>query len=144
MPMTKVDGRIIPGLTYDWPDRLFLFCISFTADGPQRARLPIPPTATSILPVVTKDLSTLRFSRYDFLSRCCQLFSTLITRQPMVIVEFYLLAFSHFRYRRKNTNSGFHKNRTHDFRTSRCTWLPSRPLATLDSHCTLDTATVES
>ena len=24
-----------------------------------------------------------------------------------------------------NTNSGFHKNRTHDFRTSRCMWLPT-------------------
>ena len=34
-----------------------------------------------------------------------------------------------FRYRRQNTNSGFHKNRTHNFRTSRCTRLPTRPLA---------------
>ena len=29
---------------------------------------------------------------------------------------------------RNSTNFGSHNNRTHDFRASRCTWLPSRPL----------------
>ena len=51
-----------------------------------------------------------------FLSRCK--FSTLTTRQPMV--EFYLLAFPRFPLRKKEHKSYFGKNRTHDFRTSRC------------------------
>ena len=51
-----------------------------------------------------------------FLSRCK--FSTLTTRQPMV--EFYLLTFPRFPLRKKERKSYFGKNRTHDFRTSRC------------------------
>ena len=51
-----------------------------------------------------------------FLSRCK--FSTLTTRQPMV--EFYLLTFPRFPLRKKKHKSYFGKNRTHDFRTSRC------------------------
>ena len=51
-----------------------------------------------------------------FLSRCK--FSTLTTRQPMV--EFYLLMFPRFPLRKKEHKSYFGKNRTHDFRTSRC------------------------
>ena len=51
-----------------------------------------------------------------FLSRCK--FSTLTTRQPMV--EFYLLTFPRFPLRKKEHESYFGKNRTHDFRTSRC------------------------
>ena len=51
-----------------------------------------------------------------FLSRCN--FSTLTTRQPMV--EFYLLTFPRFPLRKKEHKSYFGKNRTHDFRTSRC------------------------
>ena len=52
----------------------------------------------------------------SFLSRCK--FSTLTTRQPMV--EFYLLTFPRFPLRKKEHKSYFGKNRTHDFRTSRC------------------------
>ena len=52
-----------------------------------------------------------------FLSRCK--FSTLTTRQPMM-VEFYLLTFPRFPLRKKKHKSYFGKNRTHDFRTSRC------------------------
>ena len=71
----------------------------------------------TILPVVTKDLPiSPRFTPYDFLSRCK--FSTLTTRQPMV--EFYLLTFPRFPLRKKEHMSYFGKNRTHDFRTSRC------------------------
>ena len=71
----------------------------------------------TILPVVTKDLPiSPRFTPYDFLSRCK--FSTLTTRQPMV--EFYLLTFPRFPLRKKKHKSYFGKNRTHDFRTSRC------------------------
>ena len=69
------------------------------------------------LPVVTKDLPiSPRFTTCDFLSRCK--FSTLTTRQPMV--EFYLLTFPRFPLRKKEHKSYFGKNRTHDFRTSRC------------------------
>ena len=70
-----------------------------------------------ILPVVTKDsLISPRFTPYDFLSRCK--FSNLITHRPMV--EFYLLTFPRFPLRKKQHKSYFGKNRTHDFRTSRC------------------------
>ena len=51
-----------------------------------------------------------------FLSRCK--FSTLTTRQPMV--EFCLLTFPRFPLRKKEHKSYLGKNRTHDFRTSRC------------------------
>ena len=71
----------------------------------------------TILPVVTEDLPiSPRFTPYDFLSRCK--FSTLTIRQPMV--EFYLLTFPRFPLRKKERKSYFGKNRTHDFRTSRC------------------------
>ena len=71
----------------------------------------------TIQPVVTKDLPiSPRFTPYNFLSRCK--FSTLTTRQPMV--EFYLLTFPRFPLRKKEHKSYFGKNRTHDFRTSRC------------------------
>ena len=71
----------------------------------------------TILPVVTKDLPiSPRFTPYNFLSRCK--FSTLTTRQPMV--EFYLLTFPRFPLRKKEHKPYFGKNRTHDFRTSRC------------------------
>ena len=52
----------------------------------------------------------------QFLSRCK--FSTLTTRQPMI--EFYLLTFPRFPLRKKEHKSYSGKNRTHDFRTSRC------------------------
>ena len=71
----------------------------------------------TILPVVTKDLPlSPRFTPYNFLSRCK--FSILTTRQPMV--EVYLLTFPRFPLRKKENKSNFGKNRTHDFRTSRC------------------------
>ena len=71
----------------------------------------------TILPVVTEDLPfSPRFTPYDFLSRCK--FSTFTTRQPMV--EFYLLTFPRFPLRKKEHKSYLGKNRTHDFRTSRC------------------------
>ena len=71
----------------------------------------------AILSVVPKDLPiSPRFTPYDILSRCK--FSALTTRQPMV--EFYLLTFPCFPLRKKEHRSYFGKNRTHDFRTSRC------------------------
>ena len=51
-----------------------------------------------------------------FLSRCK--FSTLTTRQPMV--EFYLLTFPRFPFRKKEHKTYFGENRTHNFCTSRC------------------------
>ena len=71
----------------------------------------------TILPVVTKDLSiSPRLTPYDFLSRCK--FGTLTTRQPMV--QFDELMFPRFPLQKKEHKSYFGKNRTHDFRTSRC------------------------
>ena len=71
----------------------------------------------TILPVVTKDLFiSPRFTPYDFLSRCK--FVTLTRCLPMV--EFYLLTFPRFPLRKKEHKSYIGKNRTHDFRTSRC------------------------
>ena len=71
----------------------------------------------TILPVVTKDLPLSPVQALQFvLSRCK--FSTLTTRQPMV--EFYLLTFPRFPLRKKEHKSYSGKNRTHDFRTSRC------------------------
>ena len=71
----------------------------------------------TILPVVTKDLPiSPRFTPYNILSRCK--FSTLTTRQLMV--EFYLLPSPRYPLRKKEHKSCFGKNRTQDFRTSRC------------------------
>ena len=71
----------------------------------------------TILPVVTKDFPiSPRFTPYNFFSRCK--FSTLTTRQPMV--EFNLLTFPRFSLRKKEHKPYFGKNRTYDFRTSRC------------------------
>ena len=90
----------------------------------------------TILPVVTKDLPiSPRFTPYNFLSRCK--FSTLTTRQPMV--EFYLLTFPRFPLRKKEHKSCFGKNRTHDFRTSRCAGYPLDHSG--DEGCTHDSLT---
>ena len=71
----------------------------------------------TIMPVVTKDLPiSPRFTPCNFLLQCK--FSNLTTRQPMV--ECYLLTFPRFPLRKKEHKSYFGKNRTHDFRTSRC------------------------
>ena len=71
----------------------------------------------TILPVVTKNIPiSPQFTPYDFLSRCQ--FNNLTTRQPMVGV--YLPTFPGFPLQKKEHKSYFGKNRTHDFRTSRC------------------------
>ena len=88
--------------------------------------LAISPTAMAaitilLMPAVTKDIPHLSLSpvlalRF-FLSPCK--FSTLTTRQPINVVECYLLLFSRCSlYRRRNKNPAFDKNRTHNFRTS--------------------------
>ena len=72
----------------------------------------------TILPVDTKDLPiSPRFTPYDFFI-AMQVQHSYTTRQPMV--EFYLLTFPRFPLRKKEHKSYFGKNRTHDFRTSRC------------------------
>ena len=105
--------------------QLFVFgCLYLTyhaiTDGPQRARVSIPPAVTlsSCLSVVITNLFiSPRFSPCEFLSR--YKFSTLTTRQP--IIDFYLLTCSRFPLRMQEKKSCFDKNRTHDFRTtSRC------------------------
>ena len=86
----------------------FFFFISLIADGPHHYHPACGHKGSSHLSPVL----ALQF----FLSRCK--FSTLTTRQPMV--EFYLLTFPRFPLRKKEHKSYFGKNRTHDFRTSRC------------------------
>ena len=85
----------------------FFFFFSLIADGPHHYHPACGHKGSSHLS---------RFTPYNFLSRCK--FSTLTTRQPMV--EFYLLTFPRFPLRKKEHKSYFGKNRTHDFRTSRC------------------------
>ena len=63
-----------------------------------------------IFPSLPGSRLTIFLSRYKF--------STLTTRQPMV--EFYLLTFPRFPLLEKEHKSYFGKNRTHDFRNSRC------------------------
>ena len=71
----------------------------------------------TILPVVTKDLPlSPRFTPYDFLSRCK--FSTFTTRQSMV--AFLLTHVPTLSVTKERTQILLGKNRTHDFRTSRC------------------------
>ena len=90
------------------PSFFFFFFISLIADGPHHYHPACGHKRSSHLSPV----HALQF----FLSRCK--FSTLTTRQPMV--EFYLLTFPRFPLRKKEHKSYFGKNRTHDFRTSRC------------------------
>ena len=87
---------------------LFFSFISLIADGPHHYHPACGHKGSSHLSPV----HALQF----FLSRCK--FSTLTTRQPLV--EFYLLTFPRFPLRKKEHKSYFGKNRTHDFRTSRC------------------------
>ena len=93
--------------------------IPLTADGLNVLGWVTNPTYcnVAILPVDTKDLpGSPPFSPHGFLSRCR--FSTLTTRRSMV--EFFLLTFPRFPLRKKEHKSYFGKNRTQDFRTSRC------------------------
>ena len=85
----------------------FFSLISLIADGPHHYHPACGHKGSS-------HLSPVHALRY--LSRCK--LSTLTTRQPMV--EFYLLTFPRFPLRKKEHKSYFGKNRTHDFRTSRC------------------------
>ena len=50
------------------------------------------------------------------------------------MVEFYLLTFPRFPLRKKEHKSYFGKNRTHDFRTSRCAAYLLDILITMHSH----------
>ena len=75
----------------------------------------------TMLPAVSKDLSIFpRFTPYELLSQ--RKFSNLTTRQLMV--DFYFLTFPRFPLRKKEHKSCFDKDRTHDFRTSRCAGYP--------------------
>ena len=70
-----------------------------------------------LMPVVTKDLPiSPRFTPYNFYRDANQAILQLVNQW----FEFYLLTLLRYpRYGRKNTNSAG-KNRTHNFRTSRC------------------------
>ena len=72
----------------------------------------------TILPVVTKDLPiSLRFTPYNFFI-AMQVQHSYNSSTNMV--EFYLLTFPRFPLPKKEHKSYLGKNRTHDFRTSRC------------------------
>ena len=86
----------------------FFSFISLIADGPHHYHPACGHKGSSHLSPV---------HALHFFLLCCK-FSTLTTRQPMV--EFYLLTFPRFPLRKKEHKSYFGKNRTHDFRTSRC------------------------
>ena len=61
------------------------------------------------------------------------------------MVEFYLLTFLRFPLRKKEHKSYFGKNRTHDFRTSRCAdYLLDHSGAELDYYITTTTVVVGS
>ena len=88
-------------------------CISLTADGPQRARLPIPPTATLLSCLWSRSIfSSLPGSRLMNFYRDAS--------SALLQLVNHWLSFT--------CKPCFDKNRTHDFRTSRGTRLPTRPL----------------
>ena len=71
----------------------------------------------TILPVVTKDLPIPpRFTPYDFYRDASPAILQLVNQW----LNFYLLTFPSFPLRKKEHKSYFGKNRTHDFRTSKC------------------------
>ena len=73
----------------------------------------------TILPVVTKDLPiSPRFTPYNFFYRDAS--SALLQLVNQWLDFTYLLTFPRFPLRKKEHKSYFGKNRTHDFRTSRC------------------------
>ena len=105
--------------TTNWT--VFIFCIAshFTADGPQRARLPIPPTAT--LPSCLRSrriFPSLPGSRLtNFYRDASSALLQYTTRQPIIMVEFYLLAFSRFPLpRMSEKNPAFDKYRVSNSR----------------------------
>ena len=71
----------------------------------------------TILPVVTKDLPVSPGSR---LTIFCRDASSTLLQLVNQWLNFYLLTFPRFPLRKKGHKSYFGKNRTHDFRTSRC------------------------
>ena len=105
---------------------MYVRIMSLMADGPQRARLPIPRTAT--LPSCLWSLKT--FPSLSG-SRLINLYRDVSTALLQLVNQWLDFTDSHshaFRYGKKNTNYVFHKNRTQDFRISGCTWSPTRPL----------------
>ena len=94
-------------LWYQCVDFFFFFNLTYSRRTPS---LPSCLWSQRIFPSLPGSCLTF------FLSRCK--FCTFTTRQPMV--EFYLLTFPRFPLRKKEHKPYFGKNRTHDFRTSRC------------------------
>ena len=108
--MTWGSGYELEQVNYRFSHFFFFLpsLISLIADGPHHYHPACGHKGSSHLSPV----HALQF----VLSRCK--FSILTTCQPMV--EFYLLTFPRFPLRKKEHKSYFGKNRTHDFRTSRC------------------------
>ena len=108
---SKIQGLIsYKGVSCEWAGTFFFFFFYLTCSR-WTSSLPSCLWSQRIFPSLPGSRLT------TFLSRCK--FSTLTTRQPMV--EFYLLlTFPPFPLRKKEHKSYFGKNRTNDFRTSRC------------------------
>ena len=105
--MYRYKALLLDGIFADFFFLLFFFRLTYSR---WTSSLPSCLWSQRIFPSLPGSRLTI------FLSRCK--FSTLTTRQPMV--EFYLLTFPRFPLRKKEHKSYFGKNRTHDFRTSRC------------------------
>ena len=88
----------------------FFFFFFHLTYGRWTSSLPSCLWSQRVFPSLPGSRLTIFLSRWKF--------STLTTRQPMV--EFYLLTFPRFPLRKKEQKSYFGKNRTHEFRTSRC------------------------
>ena len=102
---TRVRGSVLFG-TYEHFSPLFLFYFFHLTYSRWTSSLPSCLSSLRIFP-----------SLPDYLSR--YKFNNLTTRQPMV--EFYLLAFPRFPLLQKKEHASYCvKNRTHNFRTSRC------------------------
>ena len=81
-------------------------CISLTADGPQRARLPIPPTVTSPSCLWSRRIfPSLPGSRLTIFNRDAS--SALLQLVNHRMVEFDLLTFSRFPSRKKENKNWF-------------------------------------
>ena len=116
---TRTSPDVVYSTTY--------LCVYLTHGcGPQRARLPIPSTATSPSCLWSRRiLSSLPGARLTIFYRDASSELLQLVNQRLN----FTYSRSHaFRYGRQNRSSAFLKNRTNDFRTTGCTWLPTRPL----------------
>ena len=94
-----------------------LFVSHFTANGAQRARLPIPPSAK--LPSCLLSLRIFLSLPSHRLSIFYRDASSAVLQLVNQWLDFTFSRFYAFRYVRRKKNSAFNKNRTHDFRSNK-------------------------